>query len=288
MTLQGYHLEFRNQLRELYSRTEADRIADLVFIHFLGLGPTDRIMRQDQGIPETDSLLLDKVLAELLRYKPVQYVTGIAWFRGLPLQVNEQVLIPRPETEELADWVIRDLHQDYPDGLTIADLGTGSGCLAIALKKGFPESRVSALDISSEALSVARGNARDHRTEIDFYQGNLLDPTSYDRIPHADILISNPPYITTEEKSGILPNVLEYEPHLALFVPGEDPLLFYRAILSVAGIRLKNGGRVFVEINESYAGEITALFHAHDYSTELRKDMQEKYRMVKAWKKNAP
>lgn len=282
VNLQSYYRSFCKNLQAIYPEKEAGAISDLVFAHYTGLSCLYRITSRDIALEEPVHIRLDAALTELLGHRPVQYVLGTAWFGGIPFRVNEQVLIPRPETEELADWVIREAALHFPATFSLADLGTGSGCLAVFLKSQLPRATIFAADISPEAGKIALENARLNGVEIQFLVLDLLDPNQDKELPAVDMIVSNPPYITEQEKKGIERHVLDYEPHQALFVPRSDPLLFYRAILRLSQTKLNSGGMMFVEINESFADQSKALFEGYGFRVEVRKDLQGKDRMLKA------
>jgi release factor glutamine methyltransferase len=226
---------------------------------------------------------------------PVQYVTGYAWFMGERFRVNEDVLIPRPETEELVHWVkeaVRDSGFRIPNselgnesgirnsesGIVLIDIGTGSGCIPIMLKKSFPHAHVHAIDVSLDALEVAKSNAAHHHADVIFHRLDFLDESQWASLPMVDIIISNPPYVPLIDKQTMAKNVVDHEPHLALFVPDEDPLLFYRTIIQFAEKKLRTGGMIFFETHHELAGKVMMLAGGR---SEVRKDMSGKERMVK-------
>ncbi len=212
--------------------------------------------------------------SRLLAATPVQYVTGYAWFMGQKFKVNEEVLIPRPETEELVEWVRSSSKQDQP---LILDIGTGSGCIPIMLKTLIPCATVHAVDISPGAVGMARQNAREKNAEIVFFELDFLDEDQWSLLPAVDVIVSNPPYIPLHDKHTMEKHVVDHEPHLALFVPDEDPLLFYKAMLRFAEQKLKPGGMIFWEIHHELAPKLAEIC-AHP--VEIRKDMQGRERMV--------
>jgi release factor glutamine methyltransferase len=272
-------------LRAAYDPREAAAVADLVFESRFGLRRMDRLLLRAE--PFTGGARLQSDLAALLTHRPVQYVLGEAWFDGLLLHVDENVLIPRPETEELVHWVAAEAAPpaaaaDFGRAAPrILDIGTGSGCIPVALAKRLPAATLHALDVSPGALSIARANALRHHAPIDFLQADFLDSPIWPTLPPTDILISNPPYIAESEKSAMHDRVLSQEPHLALFVPDTDPLLFYRNIAAFAQTR--PGITVYVEINEALGPQTIALFEAEGLQQViLKKDMQGKDRMVRA------
>lgn len=270
------------QLYDLYDSREAASIADMVIEHLTGQRKIERIIYKDLPVTEDQQNQLEKIIGGLLRHRPVQYVLGEAWFMNMKLSVNESVLIPRPETEELVEWLVKDLKQSGKE-LSIIDIGTGSGCIAIALKKKIPAAIVFAIDISENALQTALSNSIAQNTVIDFHCINFLHKEEWKQLGNYDIIVSNPPYIKQSESAAIRDNVLAYEPHLALFVADENPLLFYIEIAKFAQKHLKHGGSIYVEINEDSGKQIIELFEKYGFGEViLKKDMQGKDRMVKA------
>lgn len=283
MNVQRYFAFYCDQLSSVYEKREAENIAHLVFEQFTGLSRLGRILQKEDELDKAATEKLDRALKELLQYRPVQYVIGEAWFYKLKLKVNEQVLIPRPETEELVEWMINSAVSSGLAGSSILDIGTGSGCIAVALKKNLPSFRVSAIDISEQALAVAKENAALYNEEIDFLRMDILKSQQTAALPSFDIMVSNPPYVKQSEKNTMRKNVLDYEPHSALFVPDEDALKFYRAIVIVAKEKLNPGGRLFFEINESLGETVAGLLREKGFAgIELRKDLSGKDRMVRA------
>lgn len=225
-------------------------------------------------------LFFETAVTQLLNNEPLQYIISKAWFRGFELFVNENVLIPRPETEELISLIINENKKVNP---TILDIGTGSGCIPIALKKEISHSDISAVDVSKEAIKVAKKNAKNLKTNIQFKVVDILDQKQWNQFPQFDIIVSNPPYIPNKEKSLIESNVLDYEPHLALFVENDKPIIFYDKISDFALIHLKNEGKLYFECNEFNAKEVQQLLLDKKYKeVEIIKDLQGKERMIKA------
>lgn len=267
-------------LQGIYETREAANIAELVMEHLTGLRRIDRMVLTDQKMSGEAEAKLAFCIMQLQMHMPVQYVLETAWFYGMQFYVNESVLIPRPETEELVDWIVGE-YKEKPVPAVI-DIGTGSGCIAIAVKKALPEATVYAMDISAEALQVAQKNAARQNAEIIFEQADILDGNSYSRLPSFDIIVSNPPYIPAAEQANMAENVTTYEPHLALFVPDDRPLCFYEAIGSLASRNLKAGGSIYLEIHEGLGEATRLLYHNLGYSsTRIKKDMQGKDRMLR-------
>lgn len=288
--LRTYYENFLKKLSEVYETAEAQSIANIVFEDVLMM-KRHHIFMLEKDLTQGDTEMLDGILHKLLKHEPVQYVLGMADFFGLRFKVNKNVLIPRRETEELVDAIVKEVRgwkMEGEKGMNILDICTGSGCIAIAIKKNIPAAHVSAIDISKDALEVATENAMLNKVDVDFYEGDIL--TSHFPLPTSSfstfnspfsIIVSNPPYITQKEKETMHQNVLGYEPHLALFVSNENPLVFYEAIANFAQQHLSANGKLFVEINESFGNEVAALFAAKGFTKNtIVKDMQGKDRFV--------
>jgi release factor glutamine methyltransferase len=274
--------ELLNSLSSIYSSGEAAAIAGLVAENLSGFKISERALRTKIALNEVQITKLNAIQQRLMHAEPVQYVLNEAWFCGLKLYVNNNVLIPRPETEELIEWIISDCR--FPlDALQVLDVGSGSGCIPIAIKRRIRKATVAGCDISIEALKVARRNAENLGAEVEFIEIDFLSPHLWKAFPAFDIVVSNPPYIPESDKTAMHPNVLSFEPQIALFVPDTDPLLFYKALADFGKRHLKPAGSLYMEIHESLGEAVTSLFQAKGYATTLKKDMQEKDRMVKAW-----
>ncbi len=284
MTLHDAQQQLLFQLYSIYDNSESQQITDRVMEHLTGWTRIDRVMNKMLPLLPEQIDTLQQLTNELLQHRPLQYVLKEAWFAGLLLYVDERVLIPRPETEELVDWMIKDIRSEQNNkGSSILDIGTGSGCIALGLKKHLPYCEVHACDVSEGALEVARKNAADNHLAVQFHWLNILMEEEYQRLPFFDHTVSNPPYIPLRDKNSMYPNVLEYEPHLALFVDNNDPLLFYRAIVNFSGTNLKKEGVIYIEIHEALAQPVQDLLKQEGFlQIEIRKDMQGKERMVKA------
>jgi len=274
----GQHLLL--QLQQVYERREAANITELVMENLTGLKKIDRVIDKENVLNNELVDRLNKYSTALAGHQPVQYVLHEAWFSAMKFYVDESVLIPRPETEELVQWVI----ENYIDRhINIVDIGTGSGCIPVTLKKFLPGAEIFSCDISNDALTVAKKNALSHNVEISFLLTDILDRTAWYKIPLTDIIVSNPPYIPLQEKRMMNKNVVGYEPHQALFVDDSDPLIFYRAIAELGRDKLSPSGNIFVEIHEEYAKQTASIFKAAGYtSIEIKKDMQGKERMIRA------
>ncbi len=267
------------QLQDLYSLQEATVITDWVFESIAQISRADLIKNPGLNLSENSKAQLQSAFQQLMQHRPVQYVLGLAWFYRLAFKVNEQVLIPRPETEELVNLVIG-LRKSLLTDPAILDIGTGSGCIPIALKKHMPAARVSSIDISKHALSLATENAHTHNTDIHFIEMDFLDESKWGTLPDFDIIVSNPPYIPESEKQLIAPNVLAYEPHAALFVPDNDPLLFYKKIAAFAQTHLKPNGSICMEIHENFSDAVAELFKQSYPQVVIKQDGYGKNRMI--------
>ena len=280
---------FHKELHDLYPREEVDSFFYRCVEHYLGVGRFVLVLHPQRNLDREEETPFFAALAQLRQERPIQYILGSAQFMGLELKVDENVLIPRPETEELVQWILDDQKvQGRPTGrsIRILDIGTGSGCMAIALAKFLPQARVSALDISPRALEVARENAVGHGTDIDFREGDILEPGEWGQEKGAfDVLVSNPPYVREMERPQIRGNVKGHEPGIALFVPDGDPLRYYGAIARYAQKGLKKDGSIYLEINQYLGEESKSLLREHNFSEiELRKDLYGNDRMLKGKK----
>lgn len=264
----------KNKLTEIYDPREAANITEWIIEDITGISRMDRMIHEGSFTEEQEEKYADYV-TRLLAATPVQYVTGYAWFMGERFHVNEDVLIPRPETEELVAWVQDSIADTSP---RILDVGTGSGCIPVMLKKRIPGADIHAVDVSGKALEIARQNARTHQAGVSFHEADFLDERGWEALPEIDIIVSNPPYIPLGNKDSMEKNVVDHEPHLALFVPDEDPLQFYRSILAFARQKLAPGGMVFFETHYDLAQKVAELGGAH---AEISKDLSGKERMVR-------
>ena len=282
MTIQDIKTKFEKGLKDKYSKAEIDVI-------FYSLA--EKYLRKDKSIIrlalheswseiEESKLLFDLALFDLQKGKPYQYVLGECDFMGNHLYINQNVLIPRPETEELVEWISDDfkLKKEEFSG-NIIDIGTGSGAIAIALKKNFPKAKVYALDISGEALEVAKRNAVINHIELDFIQFDILKD-DYSDLPKFDLIVSNPPYIPEKEKENMQPEVVNNEPHNALFVPDEEPLVFYKSIKDLSIEKLNTNGRIYLEIHQDLKEETEEVFKS-DFEVKAKKDISGNWRMLR-------
>lgn len=275
--------EWQKSLAPLYPELE---IKSLFFIMLKSRFKIDKafyLSHQQELLSEQQLQETSAILSELNTGKPIQYVLGETAFYGLNFKVNPSVLIPRPETEELVKWILDELKELKFPHPYILDIGTGSGCIPIALKSQLPHASVFGLDISIEALATARSNAELNGLEVDFFHQDILEADASFTKEYFDIIVSNPPYVTTAEQSQMHRNVLDYEPHTALFVPDQDPLIFYDRIADFALKHLRASGLLFFEINENLGVETCQLLQAKGFrSIELKKDLFGRDRMIKA------
>ncbi len=279
MTIKELYRNFLVQLQQIYSLGEATSITNWAFEKMISLKRSDILKNPDKVITSDAETSIQTVLQQLLQHKPIQYVLGEAWFYNLKLKVNEQVLIPRPETEELVAQLINDRKSKLTDP-AILDIGTGSGCIPIAIKKNLPASIVTTIDISESALSLAKENAALHNTLITFRHLDFLNEKNWEPLPMFDIIISNPPYIPANEKEKLSKHVTLYEPHIALFVPNKSPLIFYEKIAAFGLTNLRPAGKIYLETYEDYANEVAALFRKNYETVVVKKDMNGKERMI--------
>ncbi len=270
------------KLQPLYDQREAVSITNELLEHITGADRLQRIIDKDKLLTDEQYHQYTSSTEKLLQGKPLQYVTHKAYFLGRSYYVNEHVLIPRPETEELVDWIISDHHED--DVLSIIDIGTGSGCIPISIKIQLQHSKVEAIDISEKALEVAQKNSVNLKTDVAYLKTDFLNSEGREQLDLFDIIISNPPYIPQNELETLHTNVRDHEPHTALFVPDNDPLLFYRLIAQFGKTHLNNNGSIYCELHVDYAEQTKDMFVSYGYHSEIRKDMHGNWRMLKATK----
>jgi len=281
MTTQEATYYILNKVRTIYEEGEASTITDWVMEYLTGSKKAERMIYKNAAITAREEEQLQLIAERLLSHEPVQYVLNESWFCGLKFHVDKNVLIPRPETEELVEWIITNCK--FPvDELKILDIGSGSGCIPIALKRRIRKAEVWSCDISDAALSIAKKNAASLGTEVNFLPLDFLDPVNWDDLPLFDIIVSNPPYIPEKDKTTMQPHVLNYEPATALFVPDNDPLVFYKAIAEFGKSHLRPDGNIYTEIHEDLGEPVIQVFQSGGYSTELKKDMQQKDRMLRS------
>ena len=286
MTFEAAEQSLATALDGLYENREAATIAGMVMEFVTGKSKMDRWLQKNELLSIEDLKRLEKYSNELSTGKPVQYVLGQAWFAGMCLAVNEHTLIPRPETEELvnlcASWAATNKIQIAP--LQILEVGTGSGCIAIALQQKMPAAIITAIDISAEAIEVATINAAKYNAPIQFKTFDFLNEARWPEMGNYDIIISNPPYIADIEKESMAGHVLNFEPHTALFVRDNDPLIFYSALANFGNKYLHKDGALFVEINQALGIQTQDVFEQKNYTTLLKKDLFDNDRMIVATK----
>lgn len=281
MLVKHYKELFHKELSIFFDAMEIDQFFYLALDHLHQLKRVDLALQPNFEISSEEESQWNSVLAQLKTQKPIQYILGETSFYGLTFLVNESTLIPRPETEELVEWILKTTKDNHQ--ISLLDIGTGTGCIPITLKKNRSEAKVTALDVSEKALKVAKENAVINQVEIDFLEMDILKTTDLES--YYDVIVSNPPYVRELEKREINTNVLQYEPHLALFVADSDPLIFYRKITQLAQKNLKPNGQLFFEINQYLGTEMIALVESYGFTQiELRKDIYGNNRMLRAIK----
>ena len=280
--LQKTKRHFTETLAEKFPQREAEQLMRILLEDLFGIDWNQQLMNPDLRIDEHQHYQLSEAVKRLLAGEPVQYVTGMARFNDLLIKVSPAVLIPRPETEELVQKISTSLPKEKT--IRIWDIGTGSGCIAIALAKQFPHAEVIAFDVSEGALQIAKENAESNGVNVTFVQDNVLNPTSDYFNQPVDLVVSNPPYVCDSERTAMEANVLDWEPEKALFVPDDDPLRFYRQILALTKTQLNPDGQVWFEINERMGEEMLSLCREMGFSkAEVLEDFAGKPRFVKTW-----
>jgi len=283
MNFKDLKQEFVKKVQDLYGEEESSILFFMILEHHKNWRKNEFLLNSLLVVDVSFVNLFEKIAVDLMNGKPVQYILGESWFYGLKFAVDSNVLIPRPETEELVEWALTKLIQgDGIDvlnkGRDVLDIGTGSGCIAITIKKKSTLTKVSALDVSRAALAVARSNAVGNSAEVSFIEGDIL---TYQSEKRYDLIISNPPYVKVDEKEEMNNTVLDYEPHLALFVSNEDPLVFYKAIAKFGLTNLNANGQLLMEINEYLGKEMVEMLQKVGFvDVVLKKDMQGKDRMI--------
>jgi release factor glutamine methyltransferase len=284
---------FHEQLDVLFGKDEVESFYFILTEYLHRLKRIDLALNPNFEISEEEVQKWKTIISELKTEKPIQYIIGETWFYDSKFYVNEHTLIPRPETEELVDWIVSKFPKTQnPKAITVLDIGTGTGCIPISIKKNIPQAEVFAIDVSEEALKVAKRNAVENKVEVNFILQNILEVENLSLSLRAesrslnsgkfDVIVSNPPYVRNLEKQEIKKNVLEYEPHLALFVEDNDALLFYRKIAQLAKESLTENGQLFFEINQYLGEETVELLEQLDFQNiELRQDIYGNDRMVK-------
>lgn len=270
----------QKELDGIYSREEIESLTFLILEKLKGYSRTQFLLAPDDDITSKDQLEIDRIVARLKLHEPIQYIFGETEFYGLKIRTTPGTLIPRPETEELVQWIVAENKATKP---AIFDIGTGTGCIAIALRKNIPGSTVLACDISPVCIETANQNAILNDAQISVLKFDILNPDPAVDFPELDVIASNPPYVRQSEKKLMQKNVLDYEPELALFVEDRDPLIFYRRIAEFAQMYLADGGRIYFEINEAFGKECSEMLHRKGFSdVRIKKDLQQKDRMIAA------
>lgn len=274
---------FITELRDIYAEGEIRMFVRMLFEAFFGWSQTELLLRREETVNQSDLLRFHWAVEDLKRHRPIQHIIGWTELCGCRIEVTKDTLIPRPETEEIVNWTINLLSKSkiHNSKFKALDLCTGSGCIAIALTKHLPQAQVTAVDISEKALAVARRNASANNADVNFLQADILSPFTIHNSQFT-LIISNPPYVMDKERAVMQPNVLDWEPAQALFVPDSDPLLFYRAIADIAANHLAPNGILVLEINEQLGYETAALFASHGFATTLHSDFRSKTRMLTA------
>lgn len=281
MTVQKAGKTIKENLLQRYNPREAATISDWVMEAITGLTRINRLIHNDQMLTEEQLHRWESIQRQLIEGMPVQYALGYGWFMGIQFKVNQAVLIPRPETEELVQWVIDICKERNVSNGVILDIGTGSGCIPISVKSAIPDAEVYGLDVSEAALTVAAENTKHLQMEVKWLKADILLPESWGNLPQANMIISNPPYIPIAEIDRMEEHVVAFEPHLALFVENDYPLIFYKQILTFACTNLLLGGVVFFECHEDYAKQVALLGENMGFTAVIKVDMQGKERMVK-------
>ena len=298
MTLKEFKLYFSDTLSEMYPQTEIDSFFFILIDELLGLQRVDTVLKPDFMIENEVLSNLKSITSRLKKEEPIQYILGKTEFYGLPFLVDNNTLIPRPETEELVEWILKEIQElrikIQKESLSILDIGTGTGCIPISLAKNLKNETISAIDVSSNALKIAKQNASLNNVTIDFFELDILQAENLNKLSvlaqsktHSnnkyDIIVSNPPYVRELEKVEIKNNVLNNEPHLALFVDNENPLIFYKKIADLAKKNLTKNGMLFFEINQYLSNETVSMLKDKGFTNiQLKKDLFGNDRMIKA------
>ncbi|PHS06600.1 MAG: protein-(glutamine-N5) methyltransferase, release factor-specific [Kordia sp.] len=284
MVLADLKIKMNSLLTAIFDKTEVESFFYLLIDFRLNLSKIYFLLNPSVAISAEDVTFFESAIQKLKEEKPIQYILGETEFYGLQFKVNENTLIPRPETEELVDWIIQDQLIINNEGLAILDIGTGSGCIPVSLAKNLTGSKVTTVDVSAAAIEVAQGNAEVNKVAVSFLNDSILEPEIVNDLKYMfDVIVSNPPYVRNLEKQEIKKNVLAYEPHLALFVEDNDALIFYKKITEYALNHLKNEGVLYFEINQYLGKETVELIESLGFkNVELRKDLSGNDRMIKA------
>ena len=284
MTLIDVRNYYRKTLKDYYSKNEIDFYFKILINSFFNWDSTLIALNPKKQLTKLESSKLIKTINNLKKFKPIQYITGESFFMGLKFKVNKNVLIPRQETEELVEWIIND-NLDFQNKINAIDIGTGSGCIAIALSKKKRNFNLTAIDNSDKSLLVAKENARLNKVKINFINNDILKPLNDKTI--YDIIISNPPYIADSEIKNIEDKVLKFEPYNAIFVDKKNPLIFYKAIIDFSLSNLKKEGKIYFEINPIFYNSLLTLIESYNkFNLVVKKDISNKNRMIRLMRKN--
>ena len=270
---------YHEELDGMYGSGEVSAFGEMLFEAFLGWDRVRLLTSREQTVDQSDLLRFHWALENLKRHRPIQHIIGHVDFCGCRIAVSPDVLVPRPETEEMVSWIVKSYGLSVMSG-GILDLCTGSGCIAIALKKAFPAAEVTAVDVSSKALAMAQQNSENNGVDVHFVQADILPVNCQLPTANCQLIVSNPPYVLDSERAQMQPNVLDYDPALALFVPDDDPLRFYKAIAAIAKEHLAGDGLLVVEINEALASETCAVFEAQGFAPKVNDDFRGKPRWI--------
>ncbi|MBK5191628.1 MAG: peptide chain release factor N(5)-glutamine methyltransferase [Flavobacteriaceae bacterium] len=285
MLLSQLKLKFLNLLKDEYPVQEVNSFFNFLIESYLGMNRLDFALKPGKELSLEEKEKFESAIHRLILHEPIQYIIGETEFFGLKFKVNKNVLIPRPETEELVQWILDDIRESKtPSNLKILDIGTGSGCIAISLAKNLPNAEIFTLDISENALKTARENAGLNKVNVNFMQADILNLEALSG--KFDVIVSNPPYVREMEKAEMHRNVLENEPDLALYVKDTDPLIFYRKITKLAQAGLQENGNLYFEINQYLANETEEILKNPGFKTGLKKDIFGNYRMLRGRKKS--
>ena len=269
-----------NELKNKYSKDEIQSFINILFEHFASMNSAHILAFPDETINESELLNIYLATEDLRKYRPIQYIIGEVDFLNIHIKINEQALIPRPETEELVQYIIDDCNKEKSENLNILDLCSGSGCISLALAKNFPNAEVTGIDISKDAIMLAKENSEKLQLNNAYFIEKDLLSTDFNLEEKYDIIVSNPPYVRESERIEIKNNVLDYEPWLALFVKDENPLIFYQKIEEISRKYLKNKGKIYLECNNFLAKQTEALFSQKEYFTEIKQDIFGKDRFI--------
>lgn len=281
MTISELKRSFLAELTKEYPCEEANSFFGLLAEAYLEMSRLQVALQRDKEISDADLAKFQSAKQRLLKHEPIQHILGETEFFGLNFLVSKDVLVPRPETEELVQWILDDLDSENKQ-IKLLDIGTGSGCIAISLAKSLPEAEISAMDISAKALEIAKLNAAKNKVVINFAEKDVLRLEKLEQ--DFNLIVSNPPYVRELEKDDMHPNVIDYEPETALYVKDDDPLIFYRKITGLAQKALVPGGEIYLEINQYLGPETEKLLQDYGFKTELRKDIYGNFRMLKGVK----